>query len=183
MKRCAWAGDDELYVKYHDEEWGVPVRDDRKLFEFLILEGAQAGLSWITILRKREAYREAFSDWDYNEIVLYGDSDVERLMGNAGIVRNRLKILSAVRNAKVFIEIRKEFGSFSDYLWGFVDGEPVKNNFESLDDIPASTELSEKISKDLKRRGMNFVGATIIYAFMQAVGVVDDHEVGCFRKV
>ena len=178
MKRCSWCGGDEFYIKYHDEEWGVPVRDDRKLFEFLILEGAQAGLSWITILKKREAYRETFYDWDFERVARYTEKDIERLMGDAGIVRNRLKIMSAVRNAKVFVEIRDEFGSFSDYLWGFVDGIPVIG-----DGSLTESELSLEISVDLKKRGMSFVGATIVYAFLQAVGVVNGHEDGCFRKI
>jgi len=182
MNRCSWVLDDELYVKYHDEEWGVPVHDDKVLFEFLILEGAQAGLSWITILRKREAYGKAFCDWDYEAVAGFGDEDFGRLMGDAGIVRNRLKIKSAIRNAKAFIEVVNEFGSFDSYIWGFVDGKVVINNFKSVAELPASTELSEEISKDLKRRGFNFVGPVIVYAFMQAIGIVDDHEIGCFKK-
>jgi len=186
MKRCSWCSDDEIYKRYHDEEWGVPVHDDRVLFEFLVLEGAQAGLSWITILKKREAYRKAFVDWDFERVAKFGDEDVERLMGDSPrddsgeldvIVRNRLKIRSAIRNAKVFLGIRKEFGSFSDYLWGFADGVPVVG-----DGSLTESELSREISKDLKRRGMSFVGPIIIYAFLQAVGIVNDHEVGCFRK-
>lgn len=178
MKRCFWCSDDELYCKYHDEEWGVPVHDDRKLFEFLILEGAQAGLSWITILRKRENYRRAFDDWDYNLVAGYDEGDVKRLMLNEGIVRNRLKILSAVGNAKVFLKIRKEFGSFDSYLWGFVDGKVVVE-----DGSLVRSELSDEISNDLRRRGMKFVGSVIVYAFLQAVGVVWGHETGCFRKI
>jgi len=182
MRRCSWVGDDELYQKYHDEEWGIPVHDDKKLFEFLVLEGAQAGLSWITILRKRENYRKAFDDWDYEKIAGYGEDKVEELMGDEGIVRNRLKIKSAISNAKVFLKIQDEIGCFDKYIWGFVEGVPIKNNFKSFREMPASTELSEEISRDLKRRGMNFIGPTIIYAFLQAVGIVDDHEIGCFRK-
>ena len=184
MKRCEWVPlENELYVKYHDGEWGVPVHDDLKLFEFLILEGAQAGLSWLTVLKKRENYREAFDGFDFEKIANY-DSDKEKeLLGNEGIIRNRLKIKSAIRNAKVFIEIRKEFGSFDKYLWGFVDGKPIDNKVDKFGDIPAITDLSDKISLDLKKRGMNFVGSTIIYAFMQAVGLVNDHEVDCsFRN-
>jgi DNA-3-methyladenine glycosylase I len=183
MKRCSWVNEDKLYQDYHDEEWGVAVHDDRVLFEFLILEGAQAGLSWITILKKRENYRKAFDGFDFEKIALYGEDDVERLMGNEGIVRNRLKINSAVRNAKVFISIRKEFGSFDKYIWGFVEGRVVDDKIRNMKDIPATTDLSDEISKDLKKRGMNFVGSTIIYAFLQAVGIVNDHEVGCsFRN-
>ena len=161
-------------MKYHDYEWGVPVRDDYKLFEFLVLEGAQAGLSWITILRKREAYRRAFCDWDFEKVAKYDGDDVERLMRDSGIVRNRRKILSAVNNAKRFIEVRKEFGSFSEYLWGFVDGEFI------VETGKVSSELSDLISADLKGRGFSFVGTKIVYAFLQAVGVVWGHEVGCF---
>jgi DNA-3-methyladenine glycosylase I len=180
MKRCDWVPlGDELYVRYHDEEWGVPVHSDRKLFEMLILEGAQAGLSWSTILKKRENYRKAFGGWDFEKIAKYGEKKVGELMKDVGIVRNRLKINSVIRNAKVFIEIRKEFGSFDKYIWGFVGGEIIDNRFEGVKDIPATTELSDKISKDLKKRGMKFVGSTIVYAFMQAVGIVNDHEVGC----
>jgi len=183
MKRCEWVDlNNPLYVKYHDEEWGVPVHDDFKFFEMLILEGAQAGLSWSTVLNKRENYREAFDEFDFRKVVTYDEDKVEELMGNEGIIRNRLKIKSAIRNAKIFMEIREEFGSFDKYIWGFVDGETIKNNFESWAEVPATTELSDEISRDLKRRGMNFVGSTIVYAFMQAVGIMDDHEVGCFRK-
>ncbi|MFH0808212.1 MAG: DNA-3-methyladenine glycosylase I [archaeon] len=174
MKRCSWCSGDELYCKYHDEEWGVAVHSDRKLFEFLVLEGAQAGLSWITILKKRENYRRAFCDWDYNLVAGFEDEDIERLMRDEGIVRNRLKINSAVNNAKRFLEVRKEFGSFSNYLWKFVDGNVVVENGLTRSD------LSDEISKDLKRRGFSFVGSTIVYAFLQAVGVVWGHEVGCF---
>ena len=186
MKRCSWCLDDELYRKYHDEEWGVVVRDDKKLFEFLILEGAQAGLSWITILRKRENYRRAFDGFDFEKIALYEDKDIERLMKDVGIVRNRLKILSAVRNAKAFIEVRKEFGSFSKYVWGFAQRREIRDKKLEIrgEDWrpPVSSDLSDEISEDLKKRGMNFVGSTIIYAFLQAVGVVCDHEVGCFLR-
>ena len=180
MKRCEWAPlKNELYLKYHDNEWGVPVHDDKKLFEMLILEGAQAGLSWSTILKKRENYRKAFDDWDFRKVAKYGERKVASLMKDAGIVRNRLKIASAIRNARVFIEIRKEFGSFDKYIWSFVNGKIVKNNVRKMNDLPAKTGLSDKISKDLRKRGMNFVGSTIIYAFMQAVGIVNDHVIGC----
>ncbi len=180
-KRCEWLDlRNDSYVRYHDEEWGVPVHDDRIFFEFLILEGAQAGLSWLTVLKKRENYRKAFDGFDYEKIAKYDEKKIEELLQNEGIIRNRLKISSAIRNAKVFLEIRKEFGSFDKYIWGFVDNKPIKNRFESVRDFPAKTEISDKISDDLKKRGMNFVGSTIIYAFMQAVGLVNDHMVGCF---
>ena len=179
--RCEWCGDDPLYVEYHDKEWGVPVHDDRLLFEFLILEGAQAGLSWITILKKRPNYQEAFDHFDAEKVARYTDEDVPRFLGNPGIVRNRLKVASAIKNAKGVLAIREEFGSLDQYLWDYVDGEPIRNAWKSLSEIPASTELSDKISKDLKKRGFNFVGSTIVYAFMQAVGMVNDHVVDCFR--
>lgn len=177
MKRCSWCSENELYQKYHDEEWGVSVHDDRKLFEMLILEGAQAGLSWITILKKRENYRRAFRNWDYNLVSKFGEEDIGRLMRDEGIVRHRLKINSAIGNARVFLEIRDEFGSFDKYLWGFVGGEVV-----SGDGMETRSELSDKISKDLMKRGMKFVGTTIVYAYLQAVGVVSGHEDGCFCK-
>jgi DNA-3-methyladenine glycosylase I len=179
--RCAWVPDDELYTKYHDGEWGVPVYDDRLLFEFLILEGAQAGLSWSTILKKRDNYRSAFDNFDANKIAKYNQKKINQLLNNPGIVRNRLKIKSTIQNAKAFLEIQKEMSSFSDYIWSFVDGMPVINRFQKLNDIPAKTETSDKMSKDLKKRGFNFVGSTICYAFMQAVGMVNDHTVDCFR--
>lgn len=183
MERCAWVNpDNPLYVKYHDEEWGVPVRDDRKLFEMLILEGAQAGLSFETILKKRETYRRAFDDFDPSVVASYGEEKVAALLQDPGIVRNRLKVRSAVSNAKVFLEIQEAYGSFSAYLWGFVDDTPIVNHYETIDDVPATTALSEALSKDLKKRGMRFVGATIIYAYMQAVGMVDDHVNTCFKK-
>jgi DNA-3-methyladenine glycosylase I len=182
VKRCAWAGSGEaLYLKYHDEEWGAPVHDDQKLFEMLILEGAQAGLSWSTVLKKRENYRKAFDDFDPKKVAAYGENKITQLLQNEGIIRNRLKVNSAVRNAKVVLEIRKEFGSFDNYIWGFVEGKPIQNMIRSMGEIPARTELSDRISKDLVKRGMNFVGSTIIYAFMQAVGIVNDHERSCFR--
>ena len=179
--RCAWAGTDPLYVAYHDREWGRPVRDDRVLFEFLVLEGAQAGLSWITILRKREAYRKAFGGFDPVTVARFTAADVRRLMNDAGIVRNRLKIESSISNAKAFLAVQEEFGSFSRYLWGFVGGKPAVNRPRSSKGVPASTALSDAVSKDLKRRGFRFVGTTIIYAYLQAVGVVNDHVAGCFR--
>lgn len=179
--RCGWSGSDPLYIAYHDKEWGVPVRDDRTLFEFLILEGAQAGLSWITILRKREAYREAFADFNAEKVARYDSRRVERLLKNPGIVRNRLKLESAVKNARAFLEVQEEFGSFSRYQWGFVGGKPIVNSPRSLADIPPRSEVSDAFSKDLKRRGFSFVGSTIIYAHMQAVGMVNDHIVSCFR--
>jgi DNA-3-methyladenine glycosylase I len=181
IARCAWAGTDPLYVAYHDHEWGRPVRDDRVLFEFLVLEGAQAGLSWITILRKRAAYRKAFARFDPRKVARFTAADVRRLMSDAGIVRNRLKIASSISNAKAFLAVQTEFGSFSDYLWGFVDDKPIVNRPRSSKGVPASTPLSDRISQDLKQRGFRFVGSTIVYAYLQAVGVVDDHVAGCFR--
>jgi len=182
MRRCAWVNPkNELYVKYHDEEWAVPVHDDNKLFEVLILEGAQAGLSWEMILNKRENYRRAFDDFDPQKIAKYGDAKIDELLQNEGIVRNRLKIRSAVRNSRVFLGIQEEFGSFDRYIWGFVRGEQVQNSFKSLSELPATTALSDEVSKDLKVRGMSFVGSTIVYAFMQSIGIVNDHEVSCFR--
>ncbi|QKK01606.1 MAG: DNA-3-methyladenine glycosylase I [Pseudomonadota bacterium] len=179
--RCDWCGDDPLYRRYHDREWGVPVHDDRRLFEFLVLEGAQAGLAWITILRKREGYRKAFAQFDPAAVARFGQRDVERLMNDVSIVRNRLKIEAAISNARAFLEVQKAFGSFDDYIWGFVDGEPILNRFGRQADIPARTELSNTISKDLRRRGFRFVGPTIVYAHMQATGMVNDHVVDCFR--
>ena len=179
--RCPWCGDDPLYVDYHDREWGVPVRDDRTLVEFLTLEGAQAGLSWLTILRKREAYRRAFAGFDPVEIASWGDEAVARLMADPGIVRNRLKIEAAIGNARAFLDVQRAFGSFADYIWGFVDGRPIQGSWRSMTDLPATTPLAETISRDLKRRGFRFVGPTIVYAHMQATGMVNDHLVGCFR--
>ena len=179
--RCDWAGKDPVYVSYHDTEWGVPVHDDRRLFEFLILEGAQAGLSWITILKRRDNYRKAFAGFDPQKVARFGAKDVARLMQDAGIIRNRLKIESAIRNAKAFLQVQEEFGKFSDYHWGFVEGRPIVNKFQSIRQVPAKTPLSDAFSKDLKRRGFNFVGSTIIYAHMQAVGMVNDHLLTCFR--
>jgi DNA-3-methyladenine glycosylase I len=179
--RCSWCGDDPLYVAYHDEEWGVPVYDDRMLFEFLILEGAQAGLSWSTILKKREGYRLAFDDFDAEKVARYDGIKISALLTDPGIVRNQLKIGSAVTNAQAFLKIQDEWGSFSDYLWSFVDGRPIQNAWRSLAEIPAKTPLAEALSKDLKKRGFRFVGPTIIYAHMQATGIVNDHLVDCFR--
>ena len=184
-KRCQWVGDwqdiDDIMVRYHDEEWGIPKRDDRRLFEDLVLDGAQAGLSWLTILRKRENYRAAFDNFDPVKVAAYDEAKIEELLGNDGIIRNRQKVNSAVKNAQAFLKIQQEFGSFDAYIWGFVDGKPVQNNWQTLSDLPAKTELSETISKDLKKRGFSFVGPTIVYAFMQAVGLVNDHAVDCFR--
>ena len=178
---CPWCGDDPLYRAYHDAEWGVPVHDDRTLFEFLILEGAQAGLSWITILRKRERYREVFDNFEPDKVACYRPAKIEKLLEDPGIVRNRLKVESAVSNAKAFLEVQKEFGSFGHYLWGFVDHKPIINHFRSMKEVPTTTPLAEKVSKDLKKRGFRFAGPTIIYAYMQAVGMVNDHLVGCPR--
>lgn len=179
--RCQWAGNDPLYIHYHDTEWGVPVYDDRVLFEFLVLEGAQAGLSWITILKRREAYRKAFAHFDAQKVARFDRSKVDALLQNSGIIRNRLKIESAINNAKAFLKVQQEFGSFADYQWRFVEGKPVQNRFKSMADLPAKTSLSEVFSKDLKKRGFSFVGPTIVYAHMQAVGMVNDHVVDCFR--
>lgn len=179
-KRCAWARN-PLAIAYHDQEWGVPVHDDRLLFEFLVLEGAQAGLSWMTILRKREGYRRAFADFDPEKVAAFGPEDVGRLLADAGIVRNRRKIESAVENARAFLEIQEEFGSFDDYVWRFVNGETIHNRWRTLDEIPARTVQAEHLSKDLVSRGFRFVGPTIVYAHMQATGMVNDHTVDCFR--
>ena len=179
--RCPWSGADPLYQAYHDEEWGVPLHDDRRLFEMLILEGAQAGLSWITILRKRENYRKAYDNFEAKKIARYDQRKVNALLDNDGIVRNRLKIEASIRNAKAFLAIREEFGSFDAYIWQFVGGEPNQNNRNSLRQIPPSTQESDTMSRELKRRGFKFVGSTICYAFMQATGMVNDHVVDCFR--
>jgi DNA-3-methyladenine glycosylase I len=181
MKRCAWTSNDELLIAYHDHEWGVPVHDENRLFEFLILEGAQAGLSWLTILKKRENYRRAYDNFDINKVAGYKSSKVKQLLNDPGIVRNKLKINASIVNAKAVINIRKEFGSFNKYLWGFVDGKQVVNERKKLSDIPSHAPVSDAMSKDLKKRGFKFVGTTICYAFMQAVGMVNDHEVSCFR--
>ena len=181
MKRCGWCGDDPLYVAYHDEEWGVPVHDDRKLYEFLVLEGAQAGLAWITILRKREGYREAFADFDPEKVARFDRRKIERLLKNPAIVRNRLKVESAVKNARAFLKVQDELGSFDAYQWRFVRGKPRRNRFRTLAEIPPRTDQSDAFSKDLRKRGFSFVGSTIVYAHMQAVGMVNDHVTGCFR--
>jgi DNA-3-methyladenine glycosylase I len=178
--RCGWAAND-LAIEYHDREWGVPLHDDRLLFEFLILEGAQAGLSWDTILRKRENYRSAFDNFDPGKVARYGDAKIAALLSNEGIVRNRLKVNSAVRNAKAFLAVQDEKGSFDEYVWSFVDGSPIVNKWRSLSEVPAFTAVSDALSKDLKKRGFNFVGSTICYAFMQATGMVNDHVTTCFR--
>jgi DNA-3-methyladenine glycosylase I len=180
-RRCDWCGDHPLYVKYHDKEWGVPLHNDKKLFEFLILEGAQAGLSWLTVLKKRTAYRQAFDGFDFERVAKYSEARIKTLLGNPEIIRNRLKVESAIRNARAFIEIRKEFGTFNKYIWQFVDGKPQQNRWKSMKDLPAKTDLSDTISRDLKIRGFNFVGSTIIYAHMQATGMVNDHLTTCFR--
>jgi len=180
--RCAWSGTDPLYMEYHDKEWGVPVHDDRKLFEMLILEGAQAGLSWITILRKRENYRNAYDNFEAKKIARYDQKEIKELLANEGIVRNKLKIAASIDNAKSFLEIQKEFGSFDAYIWKFVGGKPKRRSPRSLNEIPATTQESDAMSKYLKKRGFKFVGSTICYAFMQAVGMVDDHTQDCFRK-
>jgi DNA-3-methyladenine glycosylase I len=180
-KRCAWVGSDPLMLRYHDREWGVPVHDDRKHFEFLILEGAQAGLSWSTVLRKREGYRRAFSDFDPEKVARYTGKRVQKLLGDAAIIRNRLKIESGVRNAQAFLAVAEEFGSFDNYCWRFVGGRSKLNRRRAMSEIPATSRESDAFSKDLKRRGFRFVGSTIIYAHMQAVGMVNDHLVGCFR--
>lgn len=183
LKRCGWCGTDPLYIKYHDEEWGKPVYDDQVLFEFLILEGAQAGLSWITILRRREGYRAAFADFDVQKVAAFTAVDAERLMNDTGIIRNKLKVNSAIKNAQLFIAVQKEFGSFSNYVWGFLpDRKPVVNHFKSLGEVPARTEISDAISSDMKKRGFKFFGTTICYAHMQATGMVNDHIEGCIAR-
>lgn len=179
--RCTWCGDDPLYQQYHDEEWGVPQRDDQTLFEFLILEGAQAGLSWITVLRKREHYRAAFDQFNAEKIARYTPARIEKLLQNPGIIRNRLKVESAVRNAQAYLNIQEKHASFADYLWQFVDGHPIQNRWNSIREVPASTPESDRMSKVLKKDGFNFVGSTICYAHMQATGMVNDHTVDCFR--
>lgn len=181
--RCGWCGTDPMYVKYHDEEWGKPVYDDKILFEFLILEGAQAGLSWITILKRREGYRKAFADFDVQKVAAFTAEDEERLMNDPGIIRNGLKVKAAITNAKQFIAIQKEFGSFADYMWGFLpDKKPILNNVQTLGDVPARTEISDAISKDMKKRGFKFFGTTICYAHMQATGMVNDHLANCISR-
>jgi DNA-3-methyladenine glycosylase I len=180
MKRCGWARND-LAIEYHDSEWGVPLHNDQKLFEFIVLEGAQAGLSWDTILKKREAYRRAFAGFDVEKVARFGEKQIEKLLSDQGIIRNRLKIASAINNARAFIKVAEEFGSFDSYIWRFVDGKPLINRWKELSEIPARTPLSDLISKDLKKRGFSFVGSTIVYAHMQATGMVNDHLTSCFR--
>ena len=179
MKRCEWCGEDPLYVKYHDEEWGVPVHDDRTLFEFLVLEGAQAGLSWITILRKREGYRKAYDDFDVQKVASYDESKIEELLLNPDIVRNKLKVRSSVNNARLFIEIQKEFGSFDRYIWSFTDGKQIINSWQDISQVPVTSEISDAVSRDLKKRGFKFTGSTIIYSYLQAVGIINDHTIWC----
>jgi len=181
LKRCGWSSIDKDMIQYHDTEWGVPVHDDRMLFEFLVLEGAQAGLSWLTILKRRDGYRKAFDNFDFNKVSKYNSKKINELVANKEIIRNRLKIESAVRNAKALVEVRKEFGSFDSYIWKFVEGSPIKNRWGSLKMIPAKTAISDRMSKDLMKRGFKFVGSTICYAHMQTIGMVNDHLVSCFR--
>ncbi|OYT13968.1 MAG: DNA-3-methyladenine glycosylase I [Bacteroidetes bacterium 4572_114] len=179
--RCKWASGNPDYFNYHDNEWGVPVHDDRKHFEFMLLDAFQAGLSWLTILRKRENFRQAFDNFDFEKIAVYDDAKIAELLQNAGIVRNKLKINASIKNAKAFLKIREAFGSFDEYIWGFTDGKVIQNHFTEFGEIPAKTELSDAISKDLKKRGLTFVGSTIIYAYMQAMGMVNDHTTDCYR--
>ncbi|PWI30730.1 DNA-3-methyladenine glycosylase I [Flavobacteriaceae bacterium LYZ1037] len=179
--KCGWCVGDDLYEAYHDQEWGVPIKDDDIFFEFLILETFQAGLSWITILRKRDNFRKAFDNFNYKKIANYKQDKIDSLLLDAGIIRNKLKVNSAITNAKLFIEIQKEFGSFNNYIWTFVNGKPIKSKYKNYQDAPATTKESDTLSKDLKKRGFKFVGSTVMYAFMQATGLVNDHEVGCFR--
>lgn len=180
--RCKWCVGIDIYEKYHDEEWGVPVFEDQKLFEFLILETFQAGLSWITILKKRENFKVAFDDFDYKKVALYTEDKIQELLQDAGIIRNQLKVRAAVSNAVTFMKVQKEFGSFSKYIWKFTNGKPIQNNRQSLKEVPATTALSDEISKDLKKRGFKFVGSTVVYAHMQATGMVDDHVADCWKK-
>ena len=180
-KRCDWVGDNPLYIAYHDKEWGVPVFDDRLLFEFLILEGAQAGLSWLTVLKKRENYRKAYKNFDVKKVARFTEASIEKLLADPGIIRNRLKVRASIKNASAFLDIQKEFGSFAKYSWDYVGGKPIINKFKKVSEIPALTSVAEAISKDLKKRGFSFVGPTIIYAHMQAVGMVNDHTMDCFR--
>ena len=181
LNRCPWCGTDELYVKYHDEEWGVPVHDDHKHFEFLVLESAQAGLNWLTILRKRENYRLAYDNFDAEKVANYDEAKVNELLNNAGIIRNRRKIEASINNAKRFLEIQKEFGSFDTFIWSFVGDQPLKNEWQDTTQVPATTELSDNVSKELKKRGFKFLGSTIIYAHLQAIGMINDHITSCFR--
>ncbi len=181
MNRCPWSEGKEIYKKYHDEEWGVPVFDDKKQFEFLVLESAQAGLSWLTVLQKRDNYRVAYDNFDVEKVAKYGEKKFNELLNNKGIIRNKLKIKASINNAKLFINIQKEFGSFCNYIWAFVDNKSVVNLWKNMSDVPANTELSDEISKDMKKRGFKFLGSTIIYAHLQATGIVNDHLVDCFR--
>jgi DNA-3-methyladenine glycosylase I len=181
LRRCAWVSNDPLYIEYHDTEWGVPVHDDQRLFEFLMLETFQAGLSWLTVLRKRENFRRAFEGFDVNAVANFTDNKIEQLMNDPGIIRNRLKVQAAVTNAQAFIRIQKEFGSFDRYIWGFVGGRPINHQRRSIKEVPATTDLSDVLSKDLKQRGFKFVGSTVVYAHMQATGMVNDHTTDCFR--
>lgn len=181
QERCAWVNNSPLMIEYHDNQWGVPVHDDKRLFEFLVLEGAQAGLAWQTVLNKRENYRKAFSDFNPSKIACYGDKEVKQLLDNPGIIRNRLKIAATIQNAKNFLKVQKEFGSFDAYIWQFVNNKAISNKIKSLKEIPATTQESDAMSKDLLKRGFKFVGSTICYAFMQAVGMVNDHTIDCFR--
>ena len=183
MKRCKWADYNELMKEYHDKEWGTPQHNDEMLYELLILEGMQAGLSWNTVLQKRDNFRKAFDNFDYNKIIRYDEEKIEKLMLNVGIIRNRLKILSVITNAKSFIQIQEVFGSFNKYIWDFVDNKSIHNSWKKLEDLPSNTELSNRISKDMKKRGFKFIGTTIIYAFLQAIGVVNDHTIDCFRYI
>lgn len=179
LSRCPWAGTEQIYIDYHDKEWGIPLHDDQRLFEMLILEGMQAGLSWITILKKRENFRRAFDNFDVKKVAAYDSKKLEELMQNPGIIRNRRKITAAVSNAKAFLEIQKEFGSFDRFIWDYVGGVPIVNHFKNMSELPANTPLSDKISRELKKRGFGFVGTTIIYSFMQAIGMADDHLINC----
>lgn len=181
--RCEWCRGEKIYEKYHDKEWGVPLHSDRKLFEFLILEGVQAGLSWITVLKKRQTYREVFDQFDFNKVADYKETKIQALLKNPGIIRNKLKVRAAVKNANAFIKVRQEFGTFNKYIWQFTDGKTIQNSWKSLKDIPAETEISRTMSKDLKKRGFSFVGPTICYAFMQATGMVNDHVIDCYRYI
>ncbi len=181
LKRCEWVGEDPLYIRYHDEEWGVPVKDDRMLFEFLVLETFQAGLSWLTVLRKRENFRKAFDNFDFRKVARYDEQKYRELVMNAGIIRNKLKIKAAISNACAFMEVQREFDSFSNYIWSFTGGKVIKNRWKTLEDVPANTPLSNVISKDMKQRGFKFVGTTVVYAHMQATGMVNDHTMDCFR--
>lgn len=180
MKRCSWVSDDPLYISYHDLEWGVPIYDDRLLFEFLVLEGMQAGLSWLTILKKRDNYRKSFDNFNAKKIVKYDQQKIDQLLMNEGIVRNKLKIASVITNAKSFLEVKQEFSSFSEYIWGFVNGSPIQNRWRNITQLPSTSAISDQLSKDLKKRGFKFVGSTICYAFMQAVGMINDHTADCF---